>query len=187
MIVIVVLAVVVVAVGWLSYRTGREVISEVKVLTPTGNKGTALVVYHPGLSDFQQRMTYAFAEGLVSGGWRVEITTASSQAPKDLSQYGLLVFGAPTYGFAPPGPIRRYLAGLDLEGKRTAIIITGLGATGQSVASMERLVRDRHGDLVKSLSLTTMRPNSEEDRRPNKEVAVEMATRAGSEIPLPGR
>ena len=67
----------------------REVVSEISVLNDGGSK-TALVVYQPGFSSFPRDASYAFAVCLASCGWRVEITTASPQAPVDLSKYTLL-------------------------------------------------------------------------------------------------
>jgi len=162
----------------------KEVISDVEVRNPQGDTGTALVVYHPGKSDFQGKVTYAFVEGLVSNGWRVEITTASSQAPTDLAGYDLLVLGGPTYWFTPARPIRRYLSQLgDLGGQPTVTIITAMGAGGRSISIMEKQVREANGDLVKSLILYTFRPN--EDLYGIND-AVEIATQAAREIPLPG-
>lgn len=186
-VVLVILAGTVAAVLWYWYRISQEVVSEVEVLNPAGDRGTALVVYHPGRRRFLHKVTSAFAEGLVSSGWRVERTTASSQASIDLSRYDLLALGGQTYFWSPVRPIRDYLIRLgDLGGKPMVIIITGFGATGRSISIMERLVQQASGDLVNSLSLTTLRPNNEEDPRPNQEVAVELATQAGREIPLPG-
>jgi hypothetical protein len=183
--VLVVILVVLVASGVLSYFwLDREVVSQVEVRNPEGDAGTALVVYHPGKSDFQEKVTYAFAESLVSNGWRVEITTASSQAPTDLSGYDLLVLGGPTYWFAPNQPVRRYLSRLgDLGGQPTVTIITAMGLGGRSISIMEQDVREANGDLVKSLLLYTMRPN--EDLYGIND-AVEIATQAAREIPLPG-
>jgi flavorubredoxin len=165
---------------WLS----RDVVSEVEVRNPEGDAGTALVVYHPGKSDFQERVTYAFAGGLVSNGWRVEITTASAQTPTDLSGYDLLILGGPTYWFTPNWPIRRYLSRLgDLRGQPTVAIITAMGLGGRSISIMENDVREANGDLVKSLILYTLRPN--EDLYGIND-AAEIATQAAKEIPLPG-
>jgi flavorubredoxin len=183
--VIALVVVTVVASAWLFYRMTKEVVSDIKVLNPESDKGTALVVYHPGQTDFHEKVTHAFAEGLVSSGWRVEMTTASSQAPTDLSGYDLLVVGGPTYG--PSQPIAKYVKRLgDLGGKRTAILITGLGATDGAIANVQSLVRGANGDVVKAMALWQSRPNNEDDPRPNREVALDMATQAGKEIPLPG-
>lgn len=82
--------------------------------------------------------------------------------------------------------IRRYLRRLgDLGGQPTVTIITGLGAGGRSTAAMERQVREANGHLVKALLLYRMRPNDEEnyvDSKQNQALAVEMATRAASEL-----
>ena len=47
----------------------REVKSPVKVLNPEGKVGATLVVYQKGLRDFQPKIAYGFAKGLVSTGW----------------------------------------------------------------------------------------------------------------------
>jgi len=190
MVLIVVLVILVAAWVLLDLWLNREVISEVKTLNPEGDAGAALVVYHPGKSDFHDRVTSGFAEGLVSKGWRVEITTASAQAPADLSGYGLLVLGGPTYWFTPNRPIRRYLSRLgDLGGQRTVTIITAMGAGERSTSIMEKQVRQANGDLVEALLLYSMRPNDDDnyvDSDQNRALAVEMATRAAKEISLPG-
>jgi hypothetical protein len=63
----------------------HEIVSEAKVLNPERAKGIALLVYQKGLRDFQPKVASAFAEGLASSGWRVEITTVSPHAPTDIS------------------------------------------------------------------------------------------------------
>jgi hypothetical protein len=188
MVVLVILAGISAAVIWYWSRASREVVSELEVLNPGGDKGTALVVYHPGRRGFFDAVIRAFAGALVSNGWRVEMTTASSQAPTDASSYDLLALGGPTYFWSPARPIRAYASKLgDLEGKPTVTVMTGFGSTARSISIMESLVQEANGKLVKSLSFFTLRPNNEEDPRPNREVAVEMATRAGREVPLPGK
>jgi flavorubredoxin len=187
---LIVVLVLFVVVALLDYGRNKEVVSEVKALNPEGDGGTALVVYHPGKSDFQHRVFSGFAEGLVSRGWRVEITTPSSQAPTALSGYDLLVLGGPTYWFTPNRPIRRYLSRLgDLGGQRTVTLITAMGAGERSTSIMEKQVREANGDLVNALLLYKMRPNDDDnyvDSQQNQALAVEMATQAAKETPLPG-
>ncbi len=84
------------------------------VVTPLENKNTegtqrALVVYQQGLSSGPKDAAYAFADGLASSGWRVEITTASPEAPSDLSGYKLLVLAYPIYGAKPGEVATRYV------------------------------------------------------------------------------
>lgn len=173
---------------WYWRRASLELPSEVETFNPAGERGTALVVYHPGRRGFLQSVIRAFAQGLTRSGWRVEITTASAQAPTDLSRYDLLVLGGPTYFWTPARPIRAYVGRLgDLGGKPTAVIVTGFGSTGRSTSMMGNLVREANGKLVDSLSFFKLRPNDEDDPRPNREVAVELARRAGEEIPPPGQ
>jgi flavorubredoxin len=172
-----VLAVAVTITAWVEFH---EVVSPVRVLNPEGEGGTALVVYQKGLRDFQPKVAFAFAEGLVSEGWRVEATTVSSRAPTDISGYDLLVIGWPTYWFNPSLPVRRYLRRIgDLKGKNTVIICTAAGAPVDSCRKMKALVQAAKGTIVKTLTLFSMRPN-EDNRDP-----VEIATKVGKEIPLP--
>jgi flavorubredoxin len=174
---------------WLFSDRNRDVVSEVTALNPEGEAGTALVVYHPGKSDFQRRVFSGFAEGLVASGWQVEMTTPSSQAPTDLTGYDLLVLGGPTYGFTPNRPIQRYLSRLgDLGGKRTVTIITALGMGDRSTEMMQRLVRQANGELLRALVLYKSRPNDDDnfvDGEQNQDLAVEIATQAAREIELP--
>jgi flavorubredoxin len=186
-IVFVVLAVIVVGVARLDYGRNKEVASAVEVLNPEGTTGTALVVYHPGKSDFQREVFSGFMEGLVSKGWRVESTTPSVQSPTDLSSVDLLVLGGPTYWFTPNRPIRRYLSRLgELEGQPTVTIITALGAGERSASIIQKQVREANGNLVKALLLYKMRPNDNYvDGEQNRALAVEMARQAAMEIPPP--
>jgi flavorubredoxin len=125
----------------------------------------------------------AFSEGLVTKGWRVEMTTASTQAPTDLSGYDLLVLGAPTYDWKPAKRIQRYLEQLgDLGGQRTVAILSAAGTTSLSLPMMENLVREANGDLVASYALWTLVPNRIEHGIDDPE---EIMLRAARAIPLP--
>jgi flavorubredoxin len=163
-------------VAWVEFH---EVVSEIKILNPEGDNNTALIVYQKGLRDFQPRVAFAFAEGLVSKGWRVEITTVSSHAPTDISRYDLLVIGWPTYMFNPSLPLRRYLKRIgDLKNKGVVIICTAAGAPAGSCEKMNDLVQATNGVIVKTFTLFSMRPN-EGNSNP-----MEIATKIGKEIPL---
>ncbi len=187
LIIVVVLAVIA---ARMYYGHNKEVASEVKILNPEGDAGTAFVVYHPGKSDFQQGIFSGFIGGLVSNGWRVESTTASEQTPTNLSGYDLLVLGGPTYMFTPNRPIQQYLNRLgNLGGQSVVSIITAMGAGHRSIAMMERLIRKANGNLLKSLLLYKIRPNDENNYmngKQNRALAVEIAKQAVKEIPAPG-
>jgi flavorubredoxin len=176
------------AAAWiLSYWwLNREVVGKVEVRNAGGDTGSALVVYHPGRGTFHRRVVGGFVEGLVASGWRVEVATASNQAPTELANYDLLVLGSPTYWFAPSLPIRRYLRKLgDLDGQPTVAIVTGLGAGERSSKVLQGKVRDAHGYLVKSLTLYRMRPNDDDnyaDGKQNQALAVEMAKQAARSL-----
>ena len=184
----VVLVVVLGALAWTSYQTNRERAPVREILNPAGTRARALVAYHPGLSDFQARVSRAFAVGLAQGGWRVELVTATGTAPTDLTTYDLVALGGPTYWWAPARPLQRYIARLgDLHGKPSVVLLTGAGATERSRHILEELIRAHHGTLVASHVYFTMAPNREADYswRTNKDVGVALAESAGRALPPP--
>jgi hypothetical protein len=138
-----------------SSAVNKDVVSGISVVNPSGSK-TALVVYQEGLTAYPKDTSYAFANGLAASGWRVEITTASSQAPSNLSEYSLLVLGFPTYGSAPGQTIVRYLDRLgDLHGTSTAIIALASSTPQKSADVMTQKVQAANGTVVKSLALAS--------------------------------
>ncbi len=170
--------------GLLGFVVNAEVISDVEVLNPNGSAGTTLLVYHPGKSGYQEMLIEAFSEGLVSNGWRVEVTTASKEAPTDLSGYDLLVLSAPTYDWVPAKRIQRYLEQLgDLAGQPTVVIISAAGTTSLSLPMMEDLVREANGDLIASYALWTLVPNEMVYGIGDPE---EIMRREAKAIPVPG-
>jgi len=124
----------------------KDVVSPIYVINARGSK-TALVVYQPGLTSSPKDNSYAFANGLSSSGWRVEITTASSQAPSDLSNYSLLVLAFPIYGGAPGAAAVRYVDRLgNLQGIHTVII-----DVPASENIMKQKVQAENGTVIETL------------------------------------
>ena len=146
-------------VGAIFFKIRSDFSSKIDVLNPEGTK-TALVIYHPGLASFQQDTTYAFADGLVENGWKVEITTPSSEAPTDLSGYSLLVLGSPVYAGAPAPTLQRHLERIgDLNGIDTVLIVTSGGSDGEAEATLQQAVEEHDGNVVLVLSLYNSTPN----------------------------
>ena len=136
-------------------KANSDVVSELDVLNPNGSQ-TALILYHDGFSSFNEDVTYAFRDGLVDNGWRVEITTASDQAPTDLSKYSLLVLGSPVYGGSPSASIERHVDRIgDLGGIESVLVITSGGINVGAEASMQKIVEDNNGVVKTVLSLQT--------------------------------
>ncbi len=136
--------------AWFLSAFNKDVASPVVVINPGGVE-RALVVYQPGLSSGPRDASYAFAEGLASAGWRVEVTTASQEAPSDLSGYGLLVLAFPIYGGQPGEAVLRYAARLgDLQGTGAAII-----NCNTPNAVMQAKVEAKGGTVVKNLAAGT--------------------------------
>ncbi len=157
--------------------------SEVVMVNPDGVIGTALVVYHPGLTSFQKDVTFAFVGGLVLNDWHCDVTTASREAPTDLDGYELLVLGAPTYAFKPAGPIKRYLESVgDLDGLPTVVFVTGAGTTERSASLLVDNVLETNGNVIELLELWQVAPNEEIHGISD---AMEIAEMAGASIVLP--
>jgi len=164
-------------------QTQTCVLSEVVTVNPTGATGTAFVAYHAGLSSFQKDVTFAFVRGLVSNDWQCDVTTASLEAPADLSGYDLLVLGAPTYAFKPANPIKRYLKLVgDLGGLPTVLLVTGAGSTERAAAAFADYVAEANGTTIELLELWQAAPNEEIHGISD---AIEIAERAGASIELP--
>ena len=142
-----------------SFGMNNDVITQLVIKNPDGSK-TALVIYHPGLSSFSHDVSYAFTDGLVSTGWRVELATPSIEAPINLSKYSLLVVASNTYGFNPDTPTTRHLERIgDLGGIETVVITLGAGSAEQSQKALENLVEDSNGVIIESLILYSMASN----------------------------
>jgi hypothetical protein len=155
----------------LSGAISREVVSEIDVKNADGSK-TALVVYQPGFSSFPHDVSYAFADGLASSGWRVEITTASSETPSDLSKYGLLTLAYPVYGGTVGTAIVRYVDRIsDFGGINTVIIACAGGDSGESIIPLKQQVEAANGTFYDSLALSN-----------SNSTALESAQQVGSSI-----
>jgi hypothetical protein len=162
--------------AYIGFNLNKDVVSGIDIINPQGSK-TALIVYQPGLSSFPKDNSYAFGNGLAEAGWRVEITTASSQAPKDLSSYNLLVLGFPTYAAQPGTAIVRYLDGLgNLRGIDTVIVSCAAGNANESAAIIQQKVQSQSGTIKEAIYLTSMAPNDGGS-------ATDIARQSGSKIP----
>jgi flavorubredoxin len=145
--------------GFIILKFNSDYVSEIEVLNAEGSR-TALITYHPGLSSFMKDVAYAFADGLVENGWRVEIATASSQAPTDLSGYSLLVLGSPVYAGGPSPTIERHVERMgDLMGIDTVLLVTSGGSEGGAEAAMQQTVEEHNGSVELVLSLFNSAPN----------------------------
>lgn len=164
--------------GFIVFKINNDYVSGIEVLNADGSE-TALIIYHPGLSSFMKDSAYALAHGLVENGWRVEITTASSQAPTDLSKYSLLVLGSPVYADSPSPTIKRHVERIgDLKSISTVLLVTSGGSEGGAESSMQQNVEEHNGKVELVLSLFNSAPN-EGDGDP-----LEIAKQTGRNIPI---
>ena len=148
--------------AYLEYTVYREIVLPIETINASGSK-TALVIYHPGLTDFARNVTYSYAEGLASAGWRVEIATASSQAPTEISKYSLLALCWAIYDFNPAPTITNQLHRMgNLNGTNTAIIAIGGGLDPFNAQNtMSKIVQDANGTVLQSLTSYRSQHNQE--------------------------
>jgi hypothetical protein len=149
---------------WFTGRANAECASPVTTLGSDGWAGRALIVHHQGRgpTHFQARMQRAFAEGLQAQGWQVDLTTASRQAPRDVSRYDLLVFGTQAYNWCPSQPIVGYVDRVvGLKGKPVVVVVSGGGMTERAMRILQMHVRASGGVIVKAIEIWTSRPNEE--------------------------
>ena len=140
------IVVIVVGTAYFLLNWNKDVVSPIVVINPGGVK-TAIVVYQPGLSSAPKDNSYDFANGLASAGWRVEITTASPEAPSDLANDSLLVIAFPIYGSAPGAAAIRYIDRLgNLQGIHAVII-----DVPASENIMRQKVEAKNGTVIETL------------------------------------
>lgn len=135
--------------AYLEYSVYREITTQTEILNTDGAK-TVLVIYHPGLTDYAKNITYTYAEALAANGWRVEIATASPQAPADLTKYSLLVLSWAIYDFSPAPTITNQIHRIgNLNGINTTVIILGGGLDPLNVKeAMTKTVQEANGNLI---------------------------------------
>ena len=156
-----ILVVIAVAAGYVFQKIYAETISPVTDINPQSSMPKALVIYDPGLSDFQERVTKAFTDGLTAK-WHVEITTSSKQTPIDLGGYNLIVLGGPVYGGLPSRPVQDYVNRVDsFESLKVVFLITAAGDGEGAEAWMREKIEAKGGEVVESIVLLTMAPNEE--------------------------
>ncbi|MFH2109770.1 MAG: hypothetical protein ABIJ47_00765 [Candidatus Bathyarchaeota archaeon] len=159
-IILVIVVILITATGTIIWRTSQETTTPLRTLNPQSSGPKTLVVYSPGLSDFHQKTAEAFANALTTD-WSVDIVTASSQAPTDLTGYTLLVIGGPVYGGQPSKPVQTYMARLgDLKGLRVYTLLTSAGENPQAETTMSSWVTTHGGVEAGTLVLHTQTPNT---------------------------
>jgi hypothetical protein len=135
--------------GYIRVSINKDVVSPIEAINTEGSK-KALVVYQVGLSSGPKDASYAYAQGLGSSGWRAEITTASLEAPSNLSDYKLLVLVFPIYGARPGEAAVRYVERLgNLQQIPTVIIDCRWSNAIESV--MKEKVTAQNGTVIETL------------------------------------
>jgi len=140
-------------------RFQRERPSEL-VRLGQGNGPRALVLFHSAHRGFQRRMQPLLAETLADRGWRVDLTTASRQAPADVDAYDLVVLGAPAFNGDAARPVLDYVRrARGLAGKSVALVVSGGGTTASAMRRLRRAVEAKGARVAEALELWTTAPN----------------------------
>jgi len=157
-----------------------EKVTPVKALNPQSGGPKVLIVYQNGLTDFQSKATESFAQSLVSNGWHVEMTTASSQTSTDFKNVSLLVLGSPIYGGQVSTPLQTYMKRLGpLEGLRVVTLLTGAGAGDKAKEIMTSEINAHGGKEVLSIVLYQWAPNLDQFGSKN---SIEIAAKAAQSL-----
>lgn len=157
----------------------KDWVTDIQTVNPEGQAGKALITYYPGRSTFQHDIAQAFAEGLATNGWRVDMTAAGSGAPTNVSDYDLVVLGSPTYLFQPAGRLTKYVKTLDLAGKDVVVIASGLSSTSNTADALQQAARAAGGNPVKAIEVKTGGGIA------GMTNPTDVAREAGAAIPLP--
>ena len=92
----------------------------------------------------------------------MDLTTASRQAPADVSRYDLLVFGAQAYNWCPARPVVDYIDRVaGLKGKPVVLIVSGGGMTERAMRLLRTHALTSGGVIIDAIEIWTSRPNEE--------------------------
>jgi len=150
--------------------------SVIEIISDQGTEGSALIVYQPGFSDFQEKITSSFAQGLVDAQWQVDRCTTSKATLVNLAKYDLLIIGTNTYWWNIDRPTRHFLSESNIpENVMVTGLITAAGASGRAERKLHKSIEDAGGTVIDIKSFWAMRPNDVEDTRPNRVVAIDKA------------
>ncbi|MCJ7770763.1 hypothetical protein MUP37_04205 [Candidatus Bathyarchaeota archaeon] len=92
----------------------------------------------------------------------MEITTASTQTPSDLSKHNLLTLGFPSYGSAPGTAIVNYVDRVNLDGIKTVIISCAGGTATKSIDALRAHVQTSNGTFLEARALALSMSDSSE-------------------------
>ncbi|WP_029042355.1 flavodoxin family protein [Cucumibacter marinus] len=186
-IIAIIVVLVALALAGLFWAITRERPRSLRTLAEDGKSGRALIVCHPGLSAYPERIAKGFALGLQRNGWAVDQITPSRKAGTGLERYDLLVLVAPIYMDRAARPLTRFLARLGaLKGNKLALLLTGAGTTDPAMRRLSNAVDTAGGEIVFKQAYTVLRPNEPDEpiEGSNTDIGVEMATRAGAALQL---
>ena len=116
----------------------------------------ALIIHHPGRSDFHGRLQRAFAAGLAEKGWRVALTNAHPGNHANPRAYDLLALGAPVYNFRVAEPLLDQVERLGpLNKMDVMLVVSGGGMTELALRDLYGRTQRAGGRVVAALEVWT--------------------------------
>jgi flavorubredoxin len=147
-------------VGIVVVLNGREIVRPLEIQNPTGSRGTAFVVFRPGLTSFNEDVVNAYIRGLIHSDWRVAVTTSSQQTPTNVTVYDFIVLGCPTNGDMPHQSMLDYLARVNFGGKPVVLILTSGGDGLTSMGHLRNATIDANGTVLSELRYQLLQSNA---------------------------
>ncbi len=126
----------------------REIVRDVTIENPSGTTGTAFLVLRPGVTLLPDQIAGKITQGLVNQGWRVEVTTSSSQTSINITRYNLVVFVSPVYGSNPHPTMVSYLKRVDLADLPVVLLLTSIGKQPLAMELFRNATVAAHGRVV---------------------------------------
>jgi NAD(P)H-dependent FMN reductase len=146
---------------WITGAVNAETTSELIALGGHGTAGRALIVHHPSKRGFVRRLVGAYADGMISNDWHVDLTTASWASTGDVSSYDLIVLAAPVYNWRAAKPLLTHVGRMTgMNGKSTVIVLAGGGMTDRALADLRDRVVSKGATTIDALEIWTERPNT---------------------------
>ncbi len=177
---LVVLAALFIGMVMFTRKLGRPAAPHPEVLNEHGAAGTALVLYQPGISGFHYSATRAFAEGLASQDWRVEMNTVGDHIATDLTAYRLLAVGGPVYRFQACVQVEEFLKRVgDLHNLPVVGITTAAGSGPEASQMLKDAIQQANGKVAANLNLYQLAPNDEQFGSAD---SLQIARRAGEQV-----
>lgn len=168
------IAVILLAWGFLTIIAQRQRDGERKNFGSPEAQYFATILYNPDpFYNLDQQVSEAFAAAIAGDDWQVEVMPVAQADRVNMRLVNLFVFCSNTYNWAPDKQITNYIKAQDLSDKKVVAITLGSGSTERAKRILEETITNQGGDLIGSEKYWLLRPNDENSKLKNVEVAKE--------------